>query len=100
MSKCYPDCCHVVSFADGLRIACNCSHLPADEVYKYQPLNKADAGRCVYFNSGREFSENDLTEAEVPAMKVEWVESHTESVDFGYCEALRVWAREHSRKEA
>jgi hypothetical protein len=45
------DCKHCLNFGDGLRVLCNHSGLPADEVFKYHPLECGeDARGCAMFD--------------------------------------------------
>jgi hypothetical protein len=60
------DCFKCASFSDGFRIVCLAKSLPADEVFKYQPLDDNPANNCKKFEFGgaREFDYNtDYDEA-------------------------------------
>jgi len=60
------DCIFCISFGFGFRVACGNAQLPADEVYKYAPVEQTgDANDCDYFVEGNptEYSEHDITKA-------------------------------------
>jgi hypothetical protein len=61
------DCKHCVSFGFGFRVACGCPDLPADEVYKYAPVDprQKSAENCSGYNDGqcKEFPESDINKA-------------------------------------
>lgn len=60
------DCEHCISFGWGFRIACGHKDLPANEVYKYAPLDEHEsADDCAQYTDGfpKEFQESEINKA-------------------------------------
>jgi hypothetical protein len=81
------DCKHCLCFGNGLRLLCNHSELPADEVFKYQPLRDGDARDCAGFDGSAKPEQHSARAWDLA------MQSAAEGRVLPMHSALRVWLR-------